>query len=258
MRSPDDSTGVDAPAPVEDVESAGPAQAPPRDPAPADPASGAVGDDEASGARSPSVSEADEGPVDDEPRTPSLADVLAGLDRIESGLGEYDRLLTRQTEVTSRLHSENQDLKKGELRQAQSSLVIGVIRVIDDIARMAETAEEATRSDLSLIGESLADALAGHGVERVHVDVGGAFEGKIHKIAQVQPTADEGLNRTVAAVTRPGFAWADGTVIRVADVVVYKFVPGHGPIEPAGTDEVQAEPEADATAALRDPEDPQQ
>lgn len=160
---------------------------------------------------------------------PTLDEVVAQLTRIEDGVGEYERLLARQTEVTDKLHEENQVLRCGELRQAQSGLVLEVIRVIDDIGRMWLTAGEESRSDLQLIGEALADALSRNGVERAAVAVGDPFNGKSHKIAGVSPTTDPEANRTVAEVTRPGYAWADGAVIRVADVVVHRHVPAPPP-----------------------------
>lgn len=273
MRSPDESTdtpGVDTESPVsvpgEDAESSAPAVEEVREPAAPNEASSGSSPDEASAGSSPEEASGEPSPSDpeaaagmvDEAETQSLDGVVAALARIEHGLGEYDRLLTRQTEVASRLHSENQELKKGELRQAQTSLVLGVIRVIDDITGMAETAEEATRADLLLIGAALTDALESHGVERLHVGVGDAFDGKAHKIARVDPTGDKSLARTVGGVARPGFVWVDGTVIRVADVVVYKFVPGHGSTREAGQEEVSGDSVADATTDPPRLEDPQE
>jgi molecular chaperone GrpE (heat shock protein) len=177
--------------------------------------------------------------ADAEP-APSLAELVAAMARVESRLGEYDRLLTRHADVASRLHSENQELRKGELRQAQTSLVLGVVRVIDDVNQMCETAEGADRSDLLLVAESLVDTLEGYGVERTRVSDGDRFDGKAHRIAEVTPTGDQGLDRTIASVVRPGFAWLDGTQIRVASVVVYKFVPVEAP---AGASDPQEIPE---------------
>lgn len=150
--------------------------------------------------------------------------VADALLRIEAQLAENHRLLDRQTEIAGKLHAENQALRNGELRKAQQSLVISVLRVFDDVTGMVDTTEDArARNDLSIIADSLADALARHGVEPSHPEVGEPFDAKRHKIARIEPTDDPAANRTVAAVVRPGFTWSDGDIVRVAEVAVRKY-----------------------------------
>jgi molecular chaperone GrpE (heat shock protein) len=98
--------------------------------------------------------------------------------------------------------------------------------VYDDMARMAETAKvPESRDDLGLAAEALADALARNGIERIDVEPDTAFDARAHKIAAVEPTTDAAADRTVAGVVRPGFAWADGTVVRVPEVTVRRHTP---------------------------------
>ncbi len=155
-----------------------------------------------------------------------LAPVLEAIAELRAQSAESQRLLERQIEIASRLHAENQTLRAGELRQAQQGLVASVLRVFDDLRHMAATAADpAGQRDLTLAADALSDALERNGVGVSSIEVGEVFDPKRHKIASVRSTADADANRTVSEVTRPGFAWSDGTVVRVAEVVVFKHDP---------------------------------
>lgn len=156
----------------------------------------------------------------------ALADVRETLQRIQDTMAESYRLIDRQTEVSATLHAENQTLRAGELRKAQTSLVLSVVRVYDDVSRMAATtAEPAAARDLALVAETLTDALERNGVDLIVVEPGEPFTTARHKLGAVEPVDDETAHRTVVRVTRPGFVWVDGEVVRPAEVVVGKHTP---------------------------------
>lgn len=155
---------------------------------------------------------------------PEPSEVMAALGRIEERLAESQRLIDRQAEIAAKLHAENQVLRTGELRKAQEALVLSVLRVFDDVSRMAATTEDpAGRADLGIVADAIADALARNGVEALVVEPGEPFEARRHKIASIEPTADAAADRTVAHVVRPGFGWSDGDPVRVSDVAVFKY-----------------------------------
>ncbi|HEV2789856.1 MAG TPA: nucleotide exchange factor GrpE [Solirubrobacterales bacterium] len=167
-----------------------------------------------------------EQPVED-PFAPAEGEALRGelevlLDRLDSRLGESQRLLARQTELTERLHAENQGLRVGELRNAQMPLVRDLIRLTDDLERMRDVATESVE-DLRMVHEGLLDILARNGIERLGTEHGEPFDPRAHNVAGTEPTTDEQLDRAVAAVVRPGFRWESGEVIRVAEVRAYRF-----------------------------------
>lgn len=150
--------------------------------------------------------------------------VLESLTRIEAKLAESQRLIGRHADVAAQLHSENQALRAGELRKAQTALVLSVVSVLDDVQRMADTAsDDSARSDLKLIAEALVDALDRNGIEVVPVEPGEPFEARRHKVIQVEATADASADRTVARILRPGFAWSEGDALRAAQIVAYKY-----------------------------------
>lgn len=175
--------------------------------------------------------------------------VLETLGRIEARLTESQRLIERQTEVAGNLHAENQKLRGGELRKAQSALVIGVLRVFDDVGQMAAMTEDASaRRDLTIVAEALVDVLARSGIEVAAVAVGDPFQSRAHKIIAVEPTPEPAADRTVARVVRPGFEWVDGGVVRVSEVAVFKHTPAPVPALADDDERVAPGPEPAAPA----------
>lgn len=164
-------------------------------------------------------------PVEPEPAGP-LLEVIETLGRIEGKVAESQRLLDRQSEVSSRLHAENQVLRAGELRKAQLPLVLNILRVYDDVTRMAETAADSSSGgDLQLAAEAMTDALERSGVERLMIAPGEPFDAKRHKVTAIDPATDPEAERTVSRVVRTGFAWSDGELVRVSEVAVFKYTP---------------------------------
>jgi len=153
---------------------------------------------------------------------PADAELPAALARLDSRLEESQRLLARQSDLVDRLHAENLELRAGELRSAQLPLVRDLLRLHDDVGRMREAAGESAE-DLRLVQESLVDTLARNGVEAIAPETGEPFDPQLHSAAGVEPTEDESLDRTVATVTRQGFRWESGDVIRVSEVRAYRY-----------------------------------
>ena len=149
------------------------------------------------------------------------------LDRLDTRLEEAQRLLARQTDLTQKLHAENQGLRAGELRSAQMPLVRDLIRLSDDLERMRAVATESA-DDLTVLHESLLDVLARNGVEAFEAERGESFDSRAHSVAGLEATEDEQLDKTVAEVVRRGFRWSSGEVIRVVEVRAYRAAGGSG------------------------------
>jgi molecular chaperone GrpE (heat shock protein) len=153
-------------------------------------------------------------------------EILTTLTRIEERLAESQRLIDRQADIAAKLHAENQALRSGELRTAQAALVTSVIRVHDDVLQMAAgTAAPERRRDLELVADTVADALSRVGIDGLAATVGEPLDPARHRIVEVRETSDPAADRTVAAVLRVGFAWTDGTTVRLTDVAVHRHVP---------------------------------
>lgn len=148
--------------------------------------------------------------------------VEAALGQLNSKLAESQRLLDRQTELTQRLHAENQSLRAGELRDAQLPFVRDLIRLCDDLERMLAVASESA-ADLTMVQESLVDLLARNGVQRFGPEQGEPFDPQLHTAAGTDPTDREELDKAIAEVVRSGYRWESGEVIRAAEVRAYRF-----------------------------------
>jgi molecular chaperone GrpE len=176
-------------------------------------------------------------PADDAPQADRLATVL---ERLEDRLEESQRLLARQSDITTSLHAENQRLKAGELRSALQPIVRDMIRVQDVLKQMLDAEcgpdpdpAQQGQHPLFVAIESIVDALARNGVEVVAVAAGDRLDPRGHKVVGVAATENPDEHRTIAEVMKAGFAWEDGTTIRAADVRVYKHSPPPSPPDPS-------------------------
>ncbi len=150
------------------------------------------------------------------------SELLASLERLDSRLEESQRLLSRQSDLVDRLHAENLELRAGELRSAQLPLIRDLLRMHDDVGRMRAAAGESSE-DLRLVQESLLDTFARNGVLAISPEAGEPFDPRLHNAVGTEPTADEALDKSVAEVTRQGFRWESGDVIRVSEVRAYRY-----------------------------------
>jgi molecular chaperone GrpE (heat shock protein) len=170
----------------------------------------------------PDLSEAERAP---ESEGPDLAGLEASIAGFDTRLEESHRLLARQSDLVDRLHAENQDLRAGELRNAQLPLVRDLLRLHDDVGRMREAAGEPNgeSDDIRLVQESLLDVLARNGVEPFAPGEGEPLDPRLHAVAGTEPIAEEPLDKSVAAIVKRGFRWDSGDVIRVAEIRAYRY-----------------------------------
>lgn len=152
----------------------------------------------------------------------SESELAAALASLDGRVAESQRLLGRQSDLVDRLHAENQALRAGELRSAQTPLVRDLLRLHDDIGRMREALGEQD-GDLLILEQSLLEILERNGVELFAPERGEPFDPQLHAAAGSEPTADETLDRSVSEVLRRGFRWATGELIRAAEVRAYRF-----------------------------------
>jgi molecular chaperone GrpE (heat shock protein) len=157
-----------------------------------------------------------------EPYEEAFADLRTAVVGLDSRLEESQRLLGRQSDLVDRLHTENQELRAGELRTAQLPLIRDLLRLHDDVSRMRVAAGELDE-DLRVVQESLLDILARNGVESFAPEDGDEFDPRFHAAAGIEPTADRSLDKSVAVVVKRGFRWDCGDVIRVAEVRAFRY-----------------------------------
>lgn len=150
----------------------------------------------------------------------TMADQAGGIQRIEERLDELARLGSRNADHVSALHAENQRLRTGELRSAMLPLVRDVMRVHDDVVRLASSCEVSAAPDLQLVRNLLLEALMRWDITAFEPTIGDAFDPSIHSGVTRVETSEHAAN-TVAGVRRCGFRDDTGRVIRTAEVSVY-------------------------------------
>jgi molecular chaperone GrpE (heat shock protein) len=149
--------------------------------------------------------------------------VASSLVDLAARLEESQRLLARQVDHVDHLHAENQRLRAGELRTAISPLIRDLLRLHDDVGRLAEASTDESKRDLDVVHVSLLDVLARTGITSFEPELDAQFDPKLHNAAGVVATGDTASERRIAEVVRTGFHWEDGQILRVADVTVFKY-----------------------------------
>jgi molecular chaperone GrpE (heat shock protein) len=144
------------------------------------------------------------------------------VEKLNSRLEESQRLLARQTDLVDRLHTENGELRAGELRSAQLPLVRDLLRLHDDVGRMRDAVGEEDH-DLRIVQESLVDTLIRNGIQPFAPESGEIFDPRLHTAAGVEPTEERALDKAVVEVVKQGFRWESGDTIRVAEVRAYRY-----------------------------------
>jgi molecular chaperone GrpE (heat shock protein) len=171
-----------------------------------------------------------EGDTSDEHNAPSdlvepraWESVATSLADLTTRLEESQRLLARQVDHADSLHVENQRLRAGELRAAILPLIRDLLRLHDDVGRLAQASTDQSKHDLDVVQVSLLDVLARAGITSFEPDLDAQFDPKLHNAAGVVATGDAASERRIAEVVRTGFHWEDRQVLRVADVTVFKY-----------------------------------
>lgn len=166
-----------------------------------------------------------------------LAGQLEALAGLPAQIAELARLRARDGDIIERLHADNTRLRGGEIAAATAPLLGGLLRLHD---QMTSLAAGDTQSIAGMLRTQLLQLLeVAGGVAAYEAAHGDRFDAARHTGAGRATTPDPARDGTVARTLRPGFARADGTVVRVAEVEVYRHTPAAPAAHPAhaGTDQ---------------------
>lgn len=151
-----------------------------------------------------------------------LQEFTETLNDVRRRVGELARLGERNADHVAALHTENQRLRNGDLRAALNPMVRDIIRVYDDVIRLASLDEEQP-SHLGIVASLLIDTLSRWDVVAYTPEMGDDFDTTLHS-GVVRIATSEPISNTIAGVRRCGFRM-DGKVLRTADVEVYRQEP---------------------------------
>jgi len=158
-----------------------------------------------------------------------LAGILAALsalggrvDDVASEAAELSRLRSRDTDLIARLHEDVTRLRAGEIAAALNPVLTGMIKLHDQMVSLGALDDPASpvgmlRTQLLQIMELTC------AVKPFTPAPGEPFDASRHTGARRVPTTDASADGTIASTIKAGFARADGSVVRVAEVEVHRL-----------------------------------
>jgi hypothetical protein len=158
-----------------------------------------------------------------------LAGILTALsalggrvDDLASAAEELSRLRSRDTDLIARLHEDVTRLRTGEIAIALNPVVTGMIKLHDQMVSLGALDEPTSpvgmlRTQLLQIMELTC------AVKPFTPAPGERFDASRHTGTRRIPTTDASADGTIASTIKAGFARADGSVVRVAEVEVHRL-----------------------------------
>ncbi len=163
------------------------------------------------------------------PSVSELADALAALtalgarvDDIASAAAELARLRSRDTDLVARLHDDVTRLRTGEIAAALNPVVTGMIKLHDQMVSLGALSDPA--STVGMLHTQLLQIMElTCAVRPFTPSAGERFDASRHTGVRRVPTTDASADGTIASAVKAGFARADGSVVRVAEVEVHRL-----------------------------------
>jgi len=151
-----------------------------------------------------------------------LTDLGIRLDGLTQATSELIRLRSRDTDLIARLHEDVTRLRAGEIAAALSPVVHGMIKLYDQMVSLGALNDQA--SPVGMLHTQLLQIMElTCGVKPFSAEVGDRFDPSRHTGVRRIPAADAASDGTIASTIKAGFARADGSVVRVAEVEVRRL-----------------------------------
>ncbi|HET7018357.1 MAG TPA: nucleotide exchange factor GrpE [Streptosporangiaceae bacterium] len=155
------------------------------------------------------------------------AEIMTALRRLAESTDRYHTRAEKRESVIDHLHSEVENLRRGERRSLLRPLLVEISRLRHDLQRQAEDLPadfDAERSRVLLLSyaESVELALENNGVVTFTAAQGDAFDPRMHRRVGGEPTADAASVGRIARVKRDGYLDVDSnSPIALAEVVLF-------------------------------------
>jgi len=144
------------------------------------------------------------------------------LDDLAATAAELARLRSRDTDLIDRLHQDVTRLRTGEIAAALSPVVTGMIKLHDQMVSLGALSDPA--GPVGMLHTQLLQVLELTCTIRPFTpDAGDQFDASRHTGTRRIPTTDASADGTIASTIKAGFARADGSIVRVAEVEVHRL-----------------------------------
>jgi molecular chaperone GrpE (heat shock protein) len=152
----------------------------------------------------------------------TLSSVGSRVDEVAATAAELARLRTRDTDLIARLHDDVTRLRTGEIATALNPVVAGMIKLHDQMVSLGALDDQA--SPVGMLHTQLLQTMElTCAVKPFAPAPGERFDPSRHTGTRRIPTTDPSADGTIAGTIRAGFARADGSVVRVAEVEVHRL-----------------------------------
>ena len=199
---------------------------------PAGPAAKADPAPRTAGAEMPAPETPPAQPPTAQPDTVPAADLLRALtaltaigsrvDDVAAAAAELARLRSRDTDLIARLHDDVTRLRTGEIAAALNPVVTGMIKLHDQMVSLGALSDPA--STVGMLHTQLLQIMElTCAVRPFTPSAGERFDASRHTGVRRVPTTDASADGTIASAVKAGFARADGSVVRVAEVEVHRL-----------------------------------
>ncbi len=153
---------------------------------------------------------------------PALSALGGRMDDIASATAELSRLRSRDTDLIARLHEDVTRLRGGEIATAMNPVVTGMIKLHDQMVSLGALDDPA--SPVGMLRTQLLQIMELTCAVTPFIPAPGErFDASRHTGARRIPTTDASEDGTIASTIKAGFARADGSVVRVAEVEVHRL-----------------------------------
>lgn len=162
--------------------------------------------------------------------------------------GEYETLLRLQADVATlgreiphlnavidRLHAANEKLRQGEAEALLQPLFRDLIKMADDWSARARSWASRTGASADDVAQACREAaedaqlmLERHGVEGFLPEAGAAFDRRLQRAVDTEPTTEAEADGRIAVTRRSGYRHGE-RVLRPAEVVVHRYRPAPVP-----------------------------
>lgn len=156
-----------------------------------------------------------------------LAEIRDQLAQLTEQTTKHHERASQRESVIDNMHSELEQLRRGERRSLLRPLVTEVCRLRDDLLRQADTLpadfdQQRAADLLRSYADSLEFTLEDNGITTFAPEIGEPFQARLHRVASKAPTRDSALVGTIAGVASPGYRDIEAdAVVASARVVVH-------------------------------------
>ena len=151
----------------------------------------------------------------------SPSEVIIGeLTRIRTTMERLEQQESASKEAFNALYSEMEDYKRGALFDLEKHILNDLLIFFDSLVWSVQNSTD--KEQAQNIYDDFLELLSRYEVSPFPRT--STFDPKLHRVLQVLPTADEGLDGQIVSVLKQGF-YRGTQILRIEDVTIHQYKP---------------------------------